>query len=75
MKTLMGDVTKNHSRGAVIAAVANEERGSEEEELGGAIGLLRRRLGEDYRGMFRAAGGALRHPFLTPGSEQYADVL
>lgn len=47
----------------------------EEEELGGAIGLLRRRLGEDYRGMFRAAGGALRHPFLTPGSEQYADVL
>jgi putative isomerase len=25
--------------------------------------------------MYREAGGSLQHPFLTPGSEQYADVL
>lgn len=25
--------------------------------------------------MFREPGGAFKHPFLTPGSEQYADVL
>ena len=25
--------------------------------------------------MFREPGGALKHPFLTPGSDQYADVL
>ncbi|HEY5754102.1 MAG TPA: trehalase family glycosidase [Chthoniobacterales bacterium] len=37
--------------------------------------LLRDRLCADYRGMFRPAGNALPHPFLTPGSEQYADVL
>ena len=29
----------------------------------------------DYGGMFREPGGALKHPFLTPGSDQYADVL
>lgn len=30
---------------------------------------------EDYRGMFRPAGGAFLHPFLTPGSSSYDDVL
>ena len=29
----------------------------------------------NYKGMFREAGGSLKYPFLTPGSEQYADVL
>jgi putative isomerase len=39
------------------------------------IELLRERLSGHYQGMFRPAGGALAYPFLTPGSEQYADVL
>ena len=39
------------------------------------IALLRDRLSKDYPGMFRPAGGTLAYPFLTPGSEQYADVL
>ncbi len=30
---------------------------------------------ENYREMFRPAGGSLSHPFMTPGSRQYADVL
>lgn len=37
--------------------------------------LLRTRLPADSAGMFRPAGGALTHPFLAPGSSQYADVL
>ena len=43
--------------------------------LGRQIGLLRETLSHDYHKMFRPAGGALKHPFLAPGSEQYADVL
>jgi len=39
------------------------------------ISLLRTRLSEDYRGMFRPPGEALPYAFLTPGSLQYADVL
>ncbi|HEX2862140.1 MAG TPA: trehalase family glycosidase [Lacunisphaera sp.] len=39
------------------------------------LALLDEQLGRDYPKMFREAGGAMKHPFLTPGSEQYADVL
>lgn len=39
------------------------------------LALLDERLGHDYPAMFREPGGAMKHPFLTPGSEQYADVL
>ena len=38
-------------------------------------GLIRENLTANYKGMFREAGGSLGHPFLTPGSDQYADVL
>ena len=37
--------------------------------------LIEEKLTSDYAGMFREPGGALKHPFLTPGSDQYADVL
>jgi putative isomerase len=37
--------------------------------------LIRQNLHENYRGMFREAGGNLPYPFITPGSQQYADVL
>jgi putative isomerase len=39
------------------------------------ITLLRSTLSQNYQKMFRPAAGALGHPFLAPGSEQYADVL
>lgn len=32
-------------------------------------------LGKDYQQMYREPGGELKHPFLTPGSDQYCDVL
>ncbi len=37
--------------------------------------LIRQNLTEHYQGMFREAGGNLPYPFITPGSQQYADVL
>jgi putative isomerase len=37
--------------------------------------LIEERLSAGYEGMFREPGGALKYPFLTPGSDQYADVL
>ena len=32
-------------------------------------------VGKDYQLMYREAGGEIPHPFLTPGSDQYSDVL
>lgn len=37
--------------------------------------LVRERIKSDYAQSYREAGGALTYPFLTPGSEQYADIL
>ena len=36
---------------------------------------IRKNISVNYKGMFREAGGSLNYPFLTPGSDQYADVL
>lgn len=44
-------------------------------ELNKYIELIRENIYKDYQGMFREAGGAMKYPFLTPGSSQYADVL
>jgi len=61
---------KSNGNGVVPAHSAGHDSTRED-----YIPLLRSRLSGDYRGMFRSAGGSLSHPFLTPGSEQYADVL
>lgn len=39
------------------------------------ITIIRDHLHSDYKGMLREAGGALPYPFITPGSDAYADVL
>ena len=44
-------------------------------ELKTYIELIRQHILENYQGMYREAGDNLPYPFLTPGSEQYADVL
>ncbi len=44
-------------------------------ELAMHIQRIREHVLSDYHGMYREAGEALVHPFLTPGSAQYADVL
>lgn len=37
--------------------------------------VIKTHLYADYRGMFREPKGALKYPFLTPGSQQYDNVL
>jgi putative isomerase len=54
---------------------SDPRRSARSPDLDRLVGAVKARLAGDYRGMFRPAGGALRHPFLTPGSEQYPDVL
>ena len=44
-------------------------------ELTAHIQRIRQHIQSNYQGMFREAGGNLPYPFLTPGSDQYADVL
>lgn len=39
------------------------------------IQLLKTHVTSGYRQMFRESGGALKYPFLTPGSDAYPDVL
>jgi putative isomerase len=44
-------------------------------ELKKYVAVIRKNLLADYEKMYREGGGALPQPFLTPGSEQYDDVL
>ena len=37
--------------------------------------IIKESIYRDYTGMFREEGGALKYPFMTPGSEEYNDVL
>ncbi len=39
------------------------------------IPILKKHIFSDYKGMYKEAGDALKYPFLTPGSDQYSDVL
>ncbi|MFT3781858.1 MAG: trehalase family glycosidase [Nibricoccus sp.] len=39
------------------------------------IPIVREQIQKDYHGMFREPGGAFKYPFLTPGSQQYSDIL
>jgi putative isomerase len=48
---------------------------SEEPSISESIALVRAEIHEGYRGMLREKGGAFAHPFITPGSQQYADIL
>jgi len=38
-------------------------------------GIIKKMIFSDYKGMFREAGGALRYPYITPGSSSYANDL
>ena len=39
------------------------------------IPVIKSNIYKDYKGMYRKGGGALVYPFLTPGSNQYDNVL
>ncbi len=37
--------------------------------------VIKKYIYKDFKDMYRPAGNALKYPFITPGSTQYADVL
>lgn len=39
------------------------------------ISIIKSNIYKDYKGMYRKGGGSLVYPFLTPGSNQYNNVL
>ena len=39
------------------------------------ISVIKSNIYKDYKGMYRKGGGSLVYPFLTPGSNQYDNVL
>lgn len=39
------------------------------------IGIIRSNIFKDYQGMFKPAKGALKYPYITPGTSQYQDQL
>lgn len=41
----------------------------------GYSSIIRSSISKDYKGMLKPAGGALKYPFITPGSSQYSDDL
>jgi putative isomerase len=57
---------------ALAAAVAHAEPDAEIQRY---IQIIRERIYQDYPGMFKAPKGALKYPFITPGSSQYEDEL
>jgi putative isomerase len=48
---------------------------SGQEEYKKYIPLIKKNISENYEGMFKEPGGAFKYPFITPGSDQYSDVL
>lgn len=49
--------------------------GQNNDTTGQYIKLIKDNIYKDYKGMYREGGGALVYPFLTPGSNQYDNVL
>src|ERR1044072_8365215 len=37
--------------------------------------IIKKHIYSDYKGMFREPKGTLKYPFITPGSDQYANDL
>ena len=55
-----------------IAFICN---GQKKDSLAHYSSLVKSLIYQDYKGMFRDGGGSLVYPFLTPGSNQYENVL
>jgi hypothetical protein len=45
------------------------------DSVSNCITILKANIYRDYKGMYRKGGGSLVYPFLTPGSNQYDNVL
>lgn len=60
----------------VLAATASAPANAPSQaSLEASVALIRKHVQADYPGMLRDKGGAFAHPFITPGSAQYPDIL
>lgn len=56
---------------AAISSVYSQQKDS----VADYISIIKSNIYKDYKGMYRKGGGSLVYPFLTPGSNQYDNVL
>ena len=56
----------------LLIAVAHAEPDADIQHY---IGIIRERIYKDYPGMFKLPKGALKYPFIAPGSSQYENEL
>jgi hypothetical protein len=49
--------------------------GQKADSISHYIAVIKSNIYKDYKGMYRKEGGSLVYPFLTPGSDQYDNVL
>jgi glycogen debranching enzyme len=60
---------------AALVLVTGAASGQITDSLKDYSALVRKHIYADYKGMFRPAGGALKYPYITPGSSAYANDL
>ena len=59
----------------VLLSLASYINGQDQDSVSHYSAIVKAHIYEDYKGMYRDGGGSLVFPFLTPGSNQYDNVL
>lgn len=61
----------------ILAILINffSAQSQEKDAVSDYISIIKSNIYKDYKGMYRKGGGSLVYPFLTPGSNQYDNVL
>ena len=49
--------------------------GFSQNDISNNIEIIKKNIYKDYKGMFKEPKGALKYPFVTPGSDQYSEEL
>ena len=59
----------------LLGSVATSPHAESKPDIDRCINVVREHIFKDYKGMFKPAKGALKYPFITPGSSQYQEEL
>ena len=61
----------------ILAILINffSAQSQEKDAVSDYISIIKSNIYKDYKGMYRKGGGSLVYPFITPGSNQYDNVL
>ncbi|WP_347840334.1 trehalase family glycosidase [uncultured Draconibacterium sp.] len=66
---------KKYTLLVLISLVCFSAKAQENDKVDNYISIIKSNVYKDYKNMYRPGSGSLVHPFLTPGSNQYANVL